>query len=192
MTSTHDFQTLNFTFDESSVDLTWSRKLSSIWSNQAEYPKGIAQFHNTCYPLLQFENLHTQRVSQPVWIKMTSVRGRDQPICRGQASEAPTGLPSSNGDHKDPLGSNKSGPFEAPAGSEAPTGPPETPPGPSQAPPLPVPKDPGTNRYSQQDLDRITQTFLQNSKGGSRDKLKAKTPDVYHGRSHMERYHFCQ
>ncbi len=116
---------------------------------------------------------------------MTSVRGRDQPIRRGQASEALTSPPSSNGDHEDPLGSNELGLSEAPADSKAPMGPPEAPPGPPQAPPLPVPQDPGANCYSQQDLDRIIQTFLQNLKGGSGDKLKAKTPDVYRGRSHM-------
>ncbi len=120
---------------------------------------------------------------------MTSVRGRGRPVRRGQAFEAPTGAPSSNGNHENPLGSNEPGPSEAPAGSEAPeasAGPLEAPPGPPQAPPLPVLQDPGANRYSQQDLDRIIQTFLQNSKGGSGDKLKAKTPDVYRGRSHME------
>ncbi len=123
---------------------------------------------------------------------MTSVRGRGRPIRRGQAFKAPTGLPSSNGDHEDPLGSNKSGSSEAPTGFEAPMGPPEAPPRPPQAPPLPVPQDPGANRYSQQDLDRIIQTFFQNSKSGSGDKLKAKTPDVYRGRSHIECYNFCQ
>ncbi len=126
---------------------------------------------------------------------MTSVRGRGQPVYRGQASEVLTGPFSSNGDHEDPLGSNKPGPSEAPAGSEAPEAParlPEALPGPPQAPPLPVLQDPGANRYSQQDLERIIQTFLQNSKGGFRDKLKAKTPDVYRGRSHMECYNFCQ
>ncbi len=123
---------------------------------------------------------------------MTSVRGRGRPTRRDQASKAPTGPPSSNGDHEDPLGSNKSGPSKAPASSEAPAGPPEAPPGPPQAPPLPVLQDPGANRYSQQDLDRIIQMFLHASKGGSRDKLKAKTPDVYHGRSHMVCYIFCQ
>ncbi len=86
---------------------------------------------------------------------MTSVRGRGRPVCRGQAFEAPTGPPSSNGDHKDPLGSNKSGPSEAFAGSEALAGPLEAPPGSPQAPPLPIPQDSGVNRYSQQDLDRI-------------------------------------
>ncbi len=119
---------------------------------------------------------------------MTSVRGRGRPVCRGQASEAPTGPLSSNGDHEHPLRSNKLGPSEAPARSEAP----EAPPGPPQAPPLPVPQDPGANHYSQQNLDRIIQTFLQNSEGGSGDKLKAKTPDVYRGRSHMKCYNFCQ
>ncbi len=123
---------------------------------------------------------------------MTSVRGRGQPIRRSQASEAPIGPLLSNGDHEDPLGSNKPGFSEALASSEAPTGTPEARPGPPQAPPLPVPQDPDANRYSQQDPDRIIQTFLHVSKGGSGDKLKAKTPDVYCGRSHMECYTFCQ
>ncbi len=123
---------------------------------------------------------------------MTSVRGRSRPVRRGQASKAPTGPLSSNRDHEDPLGSNEPGPSEAPTGSEASAGPPEAPPGPLQAPLLPVPQDPGANRYSQQDLDKIIQTFLQNSKGRSGDKLKAKTLDVYRGRSHMECYNFCQ
>ncbi len=118
---------------------------------------------------------------------MTSVRGRDRLARRDQTSKAPTGPPSSNRDHKNPLGSDKPGP------SKALTGAPETPPGLLQAPPLPnIPQDPGTNRYNQQDLDRIIQTFLQNSKGESGDKLKVKTLDVYHNRSHMECYNFCQ
>ncbi len=94
---------------------------------------------------------------------MTSVRGQGRPVRRGQASEAPTSSPSSNGDHEDPLRSNEPDPSEAPAGFEAtkaPAGPPEAFPGPPQAPPLPVLQDPGVNRYSQQDLDRIIQTFL--------------------------------
>ncbi len=83
---------------------------------------------------------------------MTSVRGRGRPVRRGQASEALTSPPSSNGDYEDPLGSNKPGLSEAPTGSEAPeapAGPPEAPPGPPQAPPFPVLQDPGANRYSQ-------------------------------------------
>ncbi len=123
---------------------------------------------------------------------MTSVRGRGQLTQRSQAFEDPTGPPSSNGDHKDPLESNELGLFKDPAGSEAPVGPPKALPGPPLAPPLPVPQDPGVNRYSQQNLDRIIQTFLHASKGGSGDKLKAKTPDVYRDWSHIECYNFCQ
>ncbi len=84
---------------------------------------------------------------------MTSVKGRDWSAWRGQASEAPTDPGLSNGDYKDSLGSNKPGLSKAPACSKAPVGP-ETPAGPKappeapQAPPLPVPQDPGANRYS--------------------------------------------
>ncbi len=41
-------------------------------------------------------------------------------------------------------------------------------------------------------MDHLLQTFLQASKSGSGDKLKAKTPDIYRGSSHMEYYNFCQ
>ncbi len=91
---------------------------------------------------------------------MTSVRGRGQPAQGGQASKAPIGPPSSNGDHEDPLGSNKLGPSKAPTGSkvlaglETLTGP-EACLRPPQAPSLPVPQDLDANRYSHQDLDRI-------------------------------------
>ncbi len=118
---------------------------------------------------------------------MTSVRGRGQSAHRGQASEAPTGPPSSNGDHEDPLGSNEPGLSEAPAGSEAPKtlmGSPEA--------PFPAPPAPDVARYTQKDMDHLLQTFLQASKGRSGDKVKVKTPDVYCGRSHMECYNFCQ
>ncbi len=57
---------------------------------------------------------------------MISIREQDRPAQRSQASKAPTGAPSSNksadGNYKDPLGSNKPGPSDAPA--EAPVGPP--------------------------------------------------------------------
>ncbi len=126
---------------------------------------------------------------------MTSVRGRGRPAQRDQAFEAPTGLLSSNGDYEDPLGLNKVGPSEAPTGSKAPAGP-ETPAGPealSGSPQtLPLLQDPGANCYSHQDLDRIIQTFFLVSKGRSEDKLKAKTPDVYHGKSYIKCYNFCQ
>ena len=41
-------------------------------------------------------------------------------------------------------------------------------------------------------MDHLLQTFLQASKGRSRDKLKTKTPDVYRDKSHIECYNFCQ
>ncbi len=128
---------------------------------------------------------------------MTSVRGQRRPIQRGQAPKAPTRPLSSNGNHKDLLGSNKPRSSEAPIGSEASTGIeipvwPEAPPGPPQAPPFPFSQDFGANRYSQQDLDRIIQTFIRVSKEGSGEKLKDKTLDVYRGRSHIECYNFCQ
>ncbi len=83
---------------------------------------------------------------------MTSVKRRGRPVHKGQASEAPTGPLLSNGDHEDPLGSNEPGSSKAPTGSEAPEAPArplEAPPGPPQAPLLPIPQDPGANRYSQ-------------------------------------------
>ncbi len=123
---------------------------------------------------------------------MTSVRRRGRPTQRSLASKAPTDPFSFNGDHKDPLGSNKLGPSEAPACSEASAGSPEAPLGPPQAPLLSMPQDPGANRYSQQDLDRFIQTFLYASKIGSGDKLKAKTLDVYRGRSHIECYNISK
>ncbi len=112
---------------------------------------------------------------------MTSVRGRGRPVWRGQASKAPTDW-SNNGDHKNSLGSNKPGPSEAPIRSEAPARPPHAPP----------PAAPDVAQYIQKDMDHLFQTFLQASKGGSGDKLKATIPDVYCGRSHMECYNFCQ
>ncbi len=126
---------------------------------------------------------------------MTLVRGRGWLARRGQASKVPTGPHSSNKDHEDSLGSNKPGSSEALTGSKAPAGL-ETPAGP-EAPSRPTQaplflQDPGANRYSQQNLDKIIQTFFYAPKGRFGDKLKAKTPDVYRGKSHMECYNFCQ
>ena len=74
-------------------------------------------------------------MGQPACLKkITSVRGRGRLARRAQASKAPTG-PSfvrSNNDHKDPLWSNKPGPFKAFSES----GLPKIPLRPSQAPPL--------------------------------------------------------
>ncbi len=57
---------------------------------------------------------------------MISVRGQGRLAQRGQASEALTNR-FNNGNYKDPLGSNKPGPSEAPTGPEAPAGPPQAP-----------------------------------------------------------------
>ncbi len=111
---------------------------------------------------------------------MTSVRGRGHPARRGQASKAPIDR-FNNGDHEDPLGSDELGPSKAP---EIPIGPPKT--------PLPTPSALDVARYTQKDMDHLLQTFIQASKGGSGDKLKAKTSDVYRARSPMEYYNFCQ
>ncbi len=118
---------------------------------------------------------------------MTSVRGQDRPARRNQASEAPIGPLSSNEDHEDPLRSNEPGPSEAPARSETPEAPIETP-----EVPLPAPLAPEVARYTQKDMDHLLRTFFQASKGGPGDKFKAKTPDVYRGKSLMECYNFCQ
>ena len=124
---------------------------------------------------------------------MTSVRGRRRPAYRGQAPKGPIGPASNkfdNKDHKDPLKSNKSGPSEAPTEPfKAFIGPFKALAGPFQAS---LAQNPGANCYSQQDLNRIIQTFSHISKGGSGDKFKAKTLDVYRSKFHMEYYNFCQ
>ena len=108
---------------------------------------------------------------------MTLIRGQGHLAERGQAFKASTNR-SSNKDHKNPLGSNKS------KLSKALTKP-------SQAlfSTFPVPD---VARYTQKDIDHLLQTFLQASKGGSEDKPKAKTLYVYRGRSHIKCYNFCQ
>ena len=74
---------------------------------------------------------------------MTSVQRRRRFVYRGQAPKVPIGPTSNrsnNEDHKDPLGSNKPGP------SEAPTRPFKAPAGAHQAP---LAQDPGPYCYSQ-------------------------------------------
>ncbi len=87
---------------------------------------------------------------------MTSVRRRGQPARRGQEALTSLALPnrSDDGNHKDPLGSNKPRPSKALvrpktlAAIEAPTRPPQAPPA------------PGVARYTQQNKDHLLQTFL--------------------------------
>ena len=81
---------------------------------------------------------------------MTSVRKQGCPAQKSQAFEAFNGSSSNrsnNGDHTDPLGSNKPKLFKVFADLEAPAGP-------FQAPTL-VLQNLSTNQYSQQDLDKI-------------------------------------
>ncbi len=111
---------------------------------------------------------------------MTSVRGQGRTAQRIQAFEGCTDW-SNNREYEDPLGSNESGPSEA---AKALIGPPKA--------PLPTPATPNIARYIQKDINHLFQTFLQASKGGSGDKLKAKIPYIYHGGSYMEYYNFCQ
>ena len=125
--------------------------------------------------------------------EIISVRGQKRLAWRSQASEAFIGLTSNksdDGDHNDLLGSDKPGLSEAPTRLfKAPTGLFKAFAGPPQAS---LAQDPGANCYSEQDLDKIIQTFLHTSKDGSGDKLKAKTPNIYCNRSHIECYNFCQ
>ncbi len=122
---------------------------------------------------------------------MTSIKERSCLAQRAQVFKAPTSLSSNRSDDKDyknPLGSNEPEPSKAPAAPETPVGP-KAPSEPPRAL-LPAPEDLDANQYSQQDLDKIIQTFLHTWKGWSGNKLKAKTPDVYCGKFHMECYHF--
>ena len=121
--------------------------------------------------------------------KITLIRRRDCLAQRDQAFKAfirPVSNKSDNRDYTDPLGSNKSGP------PKAPVKPLETLIGPEALVELPVSQDPSANQYSQQNLDKIIQTFLHTLTGRSGDKGKAKTLDVYHNGSHIECYNFCQ
>ena len=113
---------------------------------------------------------------------MTSIREQSCFIQKSQAFEAPINR-FNDRDYKDPLRLNKSRSSKAPTKSEAFAGP-------SWAP-LP-PEAPDIVRYMQKDMDHLLQTFLQASKVGFRDKLKAKTLDVYRNRFYMECYNFCQ
>ena len=120
---------------------------------------------------------------------MILVQGRGQPIQKGWTSKALTDW-FNNRDYEDPLVSNKSGLLKA---LEAFTGPFET----SEAltgsleAPFPIFLTPDVARYTQKNMDHLFQMFFQ-AKGGSGDKLKAKTLDVNRGRSYMECYNFCQ
>ncbi len=129
----------------------FSRDLKlSIFSNYVEHLKRLVLW----YILPLFIILKSPYpISQPAHLeKMILVWGRDYPACKvQQVFEVPTS-PSSirfdDKDYKEPLESNKPGPLEALIR------PPKTPIRPLQTLFL-ISQDPGTNRYSQQDLDKI-------------------------------------
>ena len=62
--------------------------------------------------------------------------------------------------------------------------------------PVNPPAEPPVAKYTEEDLQKIFRTVLKARappSDGSREKLlKARSPDVYSGKSHMECYNFCQ
>ena len=106
---------------------------------------------------------------------MTLVREQKRLAQKGQASVASIDQ-FSNEHHKDLLRSNKPRPSKVHIR-------------PPQALLLIFPA-PDVAQYTQKDMNHLFQTFVQVSKGGSRDKVKAKTPDIYCNKSHIECYNF--
>ena len=55
--------------------------------------------------------------------------------------------------------------------------------------------EPLVDKYIEEDLQRILRTVLEArappSDGSHEKPLKARSPDVYHGKSHIECYNFC-
>ena len=96
---------------------------------------------------------------------MTSIRGRGRPR-REHASEGPSG----------------SSPPPESSHDETPVNPPAV--------------EPPVAKYTEEDLQRILKTVLEARalpSDGIREKpLKARSPDVYCGKSYMECYNFCQ
>ena len=96
---------------------------------------------------------------------MTSIRGRGRP-CREHASKGPS----------------ESSPPPESSHDEAPVN-------------LPA-DEPPIAKYTEEDLQRILRTVLEARappSDGIREKpLKARSPDVYCDKSHMECYNFCQ
>ena len=119
--------------------------------------------------------------SASLFEKMTSIRGRTCPTQKDWAFEAFTNW-SNNRNHEDSLGLNEPGPSKAFTGPETLAGPPQT---------LPPLKAPDVACYTQKNMDHFLQIIPQALKGRFKDKLKAKTLDVYHDRSHIECSNFC-
>ena len=95
---------------------------------------------------------------------MTSIQGHGRP-CRERTSKGPSeSSPTPDFSHND-------GPVNPPA-------------------------EPPVAKYTEENLQRIFKTILKARalpSDGPREKpLKARSPDIYYGKSHMECYNFCQ
>ena len=90
-------------------------------------PEGWCQLFVLCTILFYNSKISICNESTSLFGEITSVQGQGRLAHKGQAFKGPIG-PASNRfndeDYKDPLGSNKPGPSEAPTGPfKAPTGP---------------------------------------------------------------------
>ena len=160
----------------------FSRDLKlTILSNHAEHLKELVLF------VIRTTSFYNSKIFTPNWSagllrKMTLVWERSCSTWNSWASKASTNW-FNDRDHKDPLELNKPRSFETFIK-------PKTLAESSQA--LPPSKTPDVAWYIQKDMDHFYQTFFQASKSRSRNKLKAKTSDVYCSRSHIKCYNFCQ
>ena len=189
MTSARDLHLSNFIHEIIQiVILTRPLKLSILF-NHAEHLKRLVPFVIRTTPFYNFK-ISISNGSANLFREMILVQGQEWPAQKSQAFKTSTNR-SNNRNHKNPLKSNKPGPSKAP---EALTRPFKTPEAPTRLfeAPLPVFLTLDVARYTQKDMYHLLQTFFQVLKGGSGDKLKVKTPDVYCGRSHMKYYNFCQ
>ena len=129
--------------------------------------------------------LHTQWVSQPVWITLL-FRIYSTPLCSIPTTRMTSirgcGCPRKERTSEDPLGSSLS------PGSSY-----------DKAPIDPLAVGPfklSIAKYTKEDLQKILRTVLETQtlpSNGPREKpLKVISPDVYCGKSHMECYNFCQ
>ena len=109
--------------------------------------------------------IHPTSLRSTPTIRMTSIRGRGC-LCRERTSKSPSESsfhPESSHD---------------------------------ETPVNPLAIEPPIAKYIKKDLYRILRTVLKAqallSDGAHKKLLKAKSPDVYCGKSHMESYNFCQ
>ena len=129
---------------------------------------------------------------------MISVRGRGRPR-RERLSVAPSVVPSVAPSVVPSVAPSDALPDSSPPPESEVSEQPEGPPGPKSPAETSIPK------YSEDDLQRILKTVLEARAPASapapfpvpvvsevsRKKLKARSPDVYHGKSHIDCYNFC-